>query len=72
MYVLIMGACWGAALYFFLQKATTDKAETPEKSRNLNQDCILREFFDDHDLWHILSSHALLMTVYLVMFTSKE
>lgn len=72
LYVVIMGVLWIVALYFFFGKATTDKAETPEKSRNLNQDCIKGGFFDDHDLWHILSSHALLMTVYLVMSMSKE
>ena len=71
-YLLIMGAFWIAALYVFSREATTDKAETPEKSRNLNQDCIIFGFFDHHDLWHILSSHALLMTAYLVMFMSHK
>ena len=71
-YVAVMGIVWGLAFNFFLGKATTDKVETPEKSRNLNQDCILSGFFDYHDLWHILSSHALLMTVYLVMLMSHE
>lgn len=71
-YLLAMGALWSAALYVFLEEATTNKAETPEKSRNLNQDCIWEWFFDNHDLWHILSSHALLMTVYLVMFMGHK
>lgn len=71
-YVLLMLSLWSYAFYLFFEKGTTDKAETPEKSRNLNQDCITRGFFDDHDLWHILSSHALLMTVYLVMSMSRE
>ena len=39
-YLLAMGALWSAALYVFLEEATTNKAETPDKSRNLNQDCI--------------------------------
>jgi len=72
LYVVVMGVLWGCALYFFLGRETTDKVETPEKSRNLNHDCILLGFFDDHDLWHILSSHALLMTVYLVLFMSHK
>ena len=71
-YLLAMGALWSAALYVFLEEATTNKAETPDKSRNLNQDCIWGWFFDNHDLWHILSSHALLMTVYLVMFMGHK
>lgn len=71
-YLLAMGALWSAALYVFLEEATTNKAETPDKSRNLNQDCIWGWFFDNHDFWHILSSHALLMTVYLVMFMGHK
>ena len=71
-YLSAMGAIWIAALYYFSEKATTDKAETPEKSRNLNQDCIWPGFFDSHDWWHILSSHALLLTVYLVLFMSHK
>ena len=72
LYLLIMGAFWGAALYVFFGEATTDKAETPEKSRNLNHNCVMFGFFDYHDLWHIFSSHALLMTAYLVMFMSHK
>ena len=71
-YLLVMVAFWWLALDVFVRKATTDKVETPEKSRNLNHNCYLVGFFDYHDLWHILSSHALLMTVYLVMFMSQE
>ena len=72
LFVLLMGVVWGFALYFFWGRQTTDKVETPEKSRNLNQDCALLGFFDYHDIWHFLSSHALLMMVYFVMFMSSE
>ena len=70
LYVLSMVGLWIAAFYFFLGKATTDKAETPENSRNLNHECCLLNFYDYHDVWHILSSHALLMTVCLVIAMS--
>ena len=63
---------WGFAGWIFLGKATTDKSLTPEKSRDYNQDCIILNFFDAHDLWHILSSHALLMSAYVVMFMSHK
>ena len=72
LYVLVMGVLWALALYFFWGKPTTDKVETPEKSRNLNHDCVLLGFFDYHDIWHFLSSHALLMMIYFVMFMSTE
>lgn len=72
LYVMVMTVVWGLALHYFLRKQTTAKEETPEKSRNLNHDCALLGFFDYHDLWHILSSHGLLMLVYFVMFMSSK
>ena len=63
---------WFFAGWIFDEKATTDKSLTPEKSRDYNQECILLNFFDTHDLWHILSSHALLMLAYFVMFMSDK
>ena len=62
-----------SALVFFIRFPTTDKAETPEISRNKNHKCIIIiDFYDYHDLWHILSSFALLMGVHIVMFASYD
>ena len=69
-YIVFMVILWGFAGWIFVKKATTDKSLTPEKSRDYNQDCIILNFFDAHDLWHILSSHALLMTAHVAMFMS--
>lgn len=33
--------------------------KTPAESREHNRDCILLSFFDDHDIWHFLSSIAM-------------
>ena len=63
---------WCYAGDIFYKKATTDKSLTPEKSRDHNQECKILNFFDAHDLWHILSSHALLMLAYVVMFISHK
>ena len=57
---------------FFIGFPTTDKAETPEISRNKNHKCIIIDFYDYPDLWHILSSFALLMGVHIVMFASYD
>ena len=46
--------------------------ETPEKSRDLNQECYLMDFFDSHDIWHIVSSCALLMSALLVIHASYD
>lgn len=46
------GQCHQTALPIPLQK-------TPAESREHNRDCILLDFFDDHDIWHFLSSIAM-------------
>lgn len=71
-YILAMLTLWVIAVWLFVSRPTTDKTLTPEKSRDYNQECIQEWFFDYHDVWHILSSHALLMTAYFVMFTSHK
>ena len=73
LYVLITAGFAISALVMFFAFPTTDKADTPEKSRNKNHKCVVVEgFFDYHDLWHILSSFALLMGAPLVMYISNE
>ena len=71
-YVSTTLALGSSALVFFIGFPTTDKAETPEISRNKNHKCIIKDFYDYHDLWHILSSFALLMGVHIVMFASDD
>ena len=71
LYVLATLGVMGFAVWIFSQKATTDKVESPENSRDLNQACAVVGFFDYHDLWHILSSFALLMGAYLVLYISE-
>ena len=72
LYILFMIILWFFAALSFLGYATTDKSLTPERSRDYNQECIFLNFFDAHDVWHILSSHALLMSAYVVMFMSHK
>ena len=60
------------ALYFFTRKATTDKSKSPEESRDLNKECALADFFDDHDKWHILSSFGLFVGALMMIHLSYE
>ena len=60
------------ALIFFLAKATTNKTESPEKSRDLNKECVSYDFFDDHDMWHILSSCGLFMGALMMIHMSYK
>ena len=70
LYVLITIAFLVSAFYIFKAFPTTDKANTPEKSRNENHECKWFGFFDYHDIWHFLSSFGLLMGAHLLMYAS--
>ncbi|KFO69480.1 SID1 transmembrane family member 2, partial [Cuculus canorus] len=61
---------WGFALFFFFQGLSTWQ-KTPAESREHNRDCILLDFFDDHDIWHFLSSIAMFGS-FLVLLTLDD
>ena len=61
-----------AAFAVFKVLPTTNKTSSPENSRDQNEECGILGFFDWHDLWHFLSSFALLMGAFVVMFISSE
>ena len=71
-YAPVTVVVWIAALVFFVGKQTTNKVKSPEQSRDLNQECYWLDFFDSHDMWHILSSFALLMSALLVIHVSYD
>ncbi|XP_032232518.2 uncharacterized protein LOC5507878 [Nematostella vectensis] len=71
LYIVVFLATMATALYMFLGVPTSDKTLSPAKSRNLNKECTLFGFFGAHDIWHILSSFALLMGAFLVIFISE-
>ena len=71
-YICIILILNGFALWFFFAKETTDKSKSPEKSRDLNQECTFLAFFDWHDVWHIFSSFGLFMAALMVIHTSYE
>uniref|UniRef100_A0AAZ3S977 SID1 transmembrane family member 2 n=1 Tax=Oncorhynchus tshawytscha TaxID=74940 RepID=A0AAZ3S977_ONCTS len=52
------------AFYIIMKK-------TPAESREHNRDCIVLSFFDDHDIWHFLSSIAMFGS-FLVLLTMDD
>ncbi|CAG9578060.1 unnamed protein product [Danaus chrysippus] len=62
-WLLLAGAAaaWVPALYFFLS-GSTDWSSPPALSRHRNHECSLLQFYDSHDLWHMLSAVALYLT----------
>ena len=45
-YIIVTLGCMGTAVWIFTAKATTDKTLTAEKSRDLNKNCAVVNFFD--------------------------
>ena len=72
LYIFLTVAVLAAALGVFEGLQTTDKTASPEDSRDLNEECGILGFFDWQDLWHFLSSFALLMGAFVIMFISAE
>ncbi|XP_028564650.2 SID1 transmembrane family member 2 isoform X2 [Podarcis muralis] len=68
--IVCTSVVWGFALYFFFQGLSTWQ-KTPAESREHNRDCILLDFFDDHDVWHFLSSIAMFGS-FLVLLTMDD
>ncbi|XP_014400866.1 PREDICTED: SID1 transmembrane family member 1 [Myotis brandtii] len=44
---------------------------TPAESREKNRECVLLDFFDEHDIWHFLSATALFFS-FLVLLTLDD
>ncbi|XP_065055418.1 SID1 transmembrane family member 1-like isoform X2 [Rhopilema esculentum] len=58
---LLSVSMWGCALVFFF-KGLTNWQYSPAKSREGNRECRVMDFYDDHDIWHFLSSMAMFFT----------
>ncbi|XP_045477539.1 SID1 transmembrane family member 1-like isoform X2 [Harmonia axyridis] len=65
-YGLLSLAMWAISAVYFFDKATIWMV-TPAESRNLNQDCVFLDFYDKHDVWHLMSAPALYFTFMLLL-----
>ena len=69
---------FGLAAGYFYSKKLQSRDLTPPESRNRNQPCSVADFFDNHDMWHFLSSTSLflafifLLTIDDNMFKTKR
>lgn len=61
LYLAGAAAAWVPALLLFAS-GSTNWAATPARSRLLNHECRVLQFYDSHDLWHLLSAVALYLT----------
>ena len=61
--VCISGASW-----FYLM-AASDKSMPPAASRDINRDCTILGFYENHDIWHFLSALSLYFFGILLLTT---
>ena len=45
---------------------------TPDESKELNKPCIIMDYFDYHDVWHILSATGLFIFMNIVFFLDNS
>jgi len=69
-YILLSWISWGGALYFFLNKSTS-WVLSPAASRQLNSECKLFHFYDNHDIWHFLSATSLFLS-FMILLTLDD
>ena len=58
--------CWIPALYLFVSHKTNSML-SPAASRNLNEECIVGDLYDVHDVWHFLSAAGLFLCYTLLI-----
>ena len=65
--VFLTNAFWIPALYYFLAKKVKNDEVSPAMSRELNKECSLANFYDDHDIWHFLGSVGLFLNLMILL-----
>ncbi|CAG5122904.1 unnamed protein product [Candidula unifasciata] len=69
--ILTSALTWAGSLYFFFQHLTSWQ-KTPAGSRAGNQECILLEFYDHHDVWHFLSAISLFFSFMILLLLDDD
>jgi hypothetical protein len=64
--LVVLSVTWGIGFYLLLN-VTAKREVTPAQSREYNQDCLLFNFYDLHDIWHFVSATALFSTFIFIL-----
>lgn len=59
------------SLIFFI-KTSTDIFLTPTESEEMNEPCVVLNYFDYHDIWHILSATGLFIFMIIVYYLDRD
>ena len=66
LYAFVAVVCWVPALYYF-NRVQYSSLLTPAQSRNINEECVIGNLSDNHDIWHMLSAAGLFFTFLMLM-----
>ncbi|GJQ85947.1 hypothetical protein Trydic_g21795 [Trypoxylus dichotomus] len=69
-FLVLSLTCAVTSMYCFLHKSIA-WSQTPAQSRTYNQDCILLNFYDFHDVWHFLSAVGMFF-MFMVLLTLDD
>ncbi|GAU88889.1 sid-1c [Ramazzottius varieornatus] len=69
-YFLLALPAWIAGMYFFTARLTNWEV-SPAMSREGNKECFFFNFYDEHDVWHMLSAFGLYFT-FMMLFTLDD
>ena len=58
--------CGVVAGKYFLDR-NYDRNKSPAQSRDMNDDCVFLNFYDNHDLWHFVSSAAIFFSLLSIL-----
>ncbi|KAF5273976.1 hypothetical protein FQA39_LY01092 [Lamprigera yunnana] len=57
---------WGGSMYFFMSNTSLWSVSAAE-SKTYNQHCVFLDFYDNHDVWHLMSAVALYLSFMLIL-----
>ncbi|XP_055335998.1 SID1 transmembrane family member 1-like isoform X2 [Paramacrobiotus metropolitanus] len=69
-FMLLAGATWAGAIYFFFFRLT-NWVLTPSVSRQGNKRCFFLDFYDEHDVWHMMSACSMFFN-FMILFTLDD
>jgi len=58
--------------FYYFSINVSDKNLSPELSRELNQPCVLFNFYDYHDIWHFCTAYGLGLLFYSIQFLDED
>lgn len=67
-FLALMSACVAVGYY---AKRSANRNLAPAESRLLNEDCVVLDFYDNHDLWHFFSAAGIFMA-FLALLTVDD